>query len=538
MRGTLDFGNLHIPVFTYARVKQVKLPSLSKRSALGSDSAQVGLERFKTQRTAEGEEVVPEDELVKAYAYGKDLFTVDDAQQQLMKYTCAKELAVLAFIPRSALRVHWFLDTVETVTPEPGDAKAYTALASLAEALATAGKVGLCRFVPRANAAPQLVALLPPDAAGTTAAPGVAQEGSAEATVEADKSRSILYLVSLPFAEDLRDFAFPALESLPTQPSQGQMDAAAALIDALDLDSVPADADEEGGAQAGYTLGEAVATLPNPTLQRLADTLAARAAGDSAAIAAVPAEVEHFLQPSDALFVKAGGAIAGFEASFPLAPVTTGKRSREAFGGEADMDMFAHLDAVLAGGAEPAASNPKAPRTDAGAAGSSGAGVFSSLAQTRVREIGTVQPQENLVAMLAQGDAPERVIGMFIAAINSMLQAPSGVDKALQCLQYVRPLSIQHAAVSAFNSCLGDIRSAGQEPLTASSVQKQAWAKLQGLHLRPISVLDAPSVAAAMAPADADAFYAQVPASFVAPSMTQSGAADAGDADSDLDELS
>mgnify|MGYP005992276537 CR=1 FL=1 len=538
MRGTLDIGDLHIPVHTYSRVKQTKLPSLSKRSALGSDTAEVSLERFKTQRTAEGEEVVPEEELVKAYAYGKDLFTVDEAQQQLMKYTSIKELAVLAFIPRAALRVHWFLDTVETVTPEPGDANAFAALASLAESLAASKKVGLCRFVPRSNAAPQLVAMLPPDHAATPVAPGDAG-GDAVGTVEADKSRSILYLVSLPFAEDMRDFPFPVLETLPGAPSDEQLAATAELIDALDMDAVPASADGQGPPE---TLGEATAALPNPTLQRLADTLALRAGGQADAIAPVPEAVAQLLQPNDALFAKGDSAVDGFKSAFPLTRVAGGKRSREAFGGAEDMDMFADLDAFVSGVASAGAEgDAKAARTDAGAAASSsaaGAGVFSSMAQSRVLEIGTVQPKENLTAMLAQGDSPDRAIGMFVSAVGSLLCTPTGVERALECLQFLRPLAVQHGVVSSFNACLDGIRAAGKEALTASPAQAQAWSRLQELHIAPVTVSEAPSAAGAVSVADAQAFFAAAPTSFAAPSMTQSGPADAGGDDSDFDDLS
>ncbi len=541
MRGTLDIGDLHIPIHAYSRVKQTKLPSLSKRSALGTDTAEVSLERFKTQRTADGEEVVPEDELVKAYAYGKDLFTVDEAAQQLMKYISTKELTVLAFVPRSVLRVHWFLDTVETVTPEPGDANAFAALASLAEALAVSKKVGLCRFVPRSNAAPQLVAMLPPDAAAQPALPSAASAAGGD-TMEADKARCILYLVSLPFAEDLRDFPFPVLETLPGGPTAEQLEATSALIDALDMDSLPAPA-AEGAAPEGETLGAATAGMPNPTLQRLADTLALRAAGQRDAIAPVPEAVAQLLQPSDALFLKAQGVIDDFKGAFPLEKATTGKRSREAFGGTEDMDMFAHLGALMGDAAPaadaPAAGSAKSPRADASSAGAaSSGGVFSSMAQTRVREIGTVQPQENLTAMLAQGDSPDRAIGMFMAAVDSLLSSPAGVDKALQCLQFVRPLAVQHSIVAAFNACLEGVRTNGKDTLAASPAQQQAWTKLQQMQLRPVAVSEVPGVPGAMSDADAQGFFAAAPASFVAPSMTQSGTADAGDADSDFDELS
>jgi len=538
MRGTLDIGDLHIPVHTYSRVKQTKLPSLKKRSALGDETAEVSLERFKTQRTADGEEVVPEEELVKAYAYGKDLFTVDEAQQQLMKYTSIKELVVLAFVPRSTLRVHWFLDTVETVTPEPGDANAFTALASLAEALAASKKVGLCRFVPRSNATPQLVAMLPPDCAATPVAPG--EEGDALGTVEADKARCILYLVSLPFAEDMRDFPFPVLETLPCAPSDAQLQATADLIDALDMDSLPADTDAQGSA--GQTLGEATAALPNPTLQRLADTLALRAAGQADAIAPVPDAVSQLLQPNDALFLKADSAMQSFKDAFPLSRVAGGKRSREAFGGAEDMDMFAELDTFVgaAGGAAPEAGGSKSPRTgeDSDAADTAAGGVFSSMAQTRVTEIGTVQPKENLTAMLSQGDSPDRAIGMFMAAVGSLLSTPAGVDKGLACLQFVRPLAVQHGVIASFNACLESVRSAGKDTLTASLAQKQAWSSLQQLQLAPVSVSEAPGVAGAVADADAQVFFAAAPASFAAPSMTQSGTVDIGGDDSDLDDLS
>ena len=102
----------------------------------------------------------------------------------------------------------------------------------------------VARYVWRQNAAPTLVALRP----------HVSRKGAKEC----------LYLQTLPFAEDLRDWPF---DPLPT-PSAAQSSAVDALIDAMDLmDAAPG---------AG---GEALRPkrMPNPSIQRFHSCTLARA---------------------------------------------------------------------------------------------------------------------------------------------------------------------------------------------------------------------------------------------------------------------
>ena len=147
--------------------------------------------------------------------------------------------------------------SVECVAAPPETPAAREALSSLIHALREEESVLVARYVWRQNAAPTLVALRP----------HVSRKGAKEC----------LYLQTLPFAEDLRDWPF---DPLPT-PSAAQSSAVDALIDAMDLmDAAPG---------AG---GEALRPkrMPNPSIQRFHSCTLARARDPRAPVPGLPEE--------------------------------------------------------------------------------------------------------------------------------------------------------------------------------------------------------------------------------------------------------
>ena len=107
----------------------------------------------------------------------------------LLKYESDRCLQVLAFVPTDEVKRYQYMSGIDCVAAAPGDAEAQRALSAFAWSMTEMHRTALARYVARKNARPMLVALLPDIA-------------------RADGSEALL-LVQLPFADDIRDFAFP-----------------------------------------------------------------------------------------------------------------------------------------------------------------------------------------------------------------------------------------------------------------------------------------------------------------------------------------
>ena len=511
--GALQLGPLGIPVHAYTHVKATSFPPMSRRSRLGSATRQVDRLVEYRQRTEGGEEVVPEEELLRAYAYGKDLLTVDDAQAEEFKLASQRELVFLAFLPRSQLSRHWVVAGAEMLLPDPASTPAASALGSLAEALHRQESVALCRYVARKNAAPALVALVP------GAPPPLQAHGTPPPPPTA--APPTLYLVPLPFAEDMRDFHFPPLPSLPHQPSQAQQAAADELVRSLSLDTAAA-----GPAATPTT------ALPNPALLRLADTLVAKHSGAGIDVVPVPPQLAQELEPPPPLLAAASKPLEAFAEAFPMKHVGPSKRQRVEFR-TADAGDFDEAGGGAGAGAV--------------AAGSSGGGQLSrgqggdtlaALAGQSVTSIGRLQPEENLSAMLQAGHDPATVLAQFMGVVEEVGAASAGVPKAAQALVFVRPISVQHGVPGPFNALLSRLRdqvqSGAPPPATAA-----LWGRLRSAGVTPISRLELPQHAQSMPAQEAAAFFHSVEPT---PSMpaTEASAAPGSlpqEEDDDLDDL-
>lgn len=139
--------------------------------------------------------------------------------------------------------------------PEPGDPHSTTAMSALARAMLAAHKVAIvrCKFTSRADAG-VVVGVLTPRVA-QSGNRGGHDSGAVHIEAVRDSSSEAFepdgfYFNTLPFAEDVREFYFPPLESLPAnqQPTPVQLRAAEELVQSLMLAGALA---EGGGGETG-----------------------------------------------------------------------------------------------------------------------------------------------------------------------------------------------------------------------------------------------------------------------------------------------
>jgi len=152
---------------------------------------------------------VPDDKLLKAFSYGKQLVPIPKDKEELIKLEeTERHFTFLGFAPKDSIPRSHFMGGVDVVLPVKSEQnqRAFTAIVL---AMLESDMVLMARFVSRKNADPKLVALFP----------------------HISNKKGILYMVELPTSEDVRDYSFPPL----VQATNQQRKAAGEFIDALDL---------------------------------------------------------------------------------------------------------------------------------------------------------------------------------------------------------------------------------------------------------------------------------------------------------------
>ena len=317
-RGPLEIGEVKINVCSYTQTSLTNMPSMKRisvpvdddgvskveskelKEAGGADGEEVDLagegEDDETQSTnsrasrgggqikqdrsywnkrGDAPEQVAESDKIKAFRYGKEMVPFDEDELALLKYESERCLQVLAFVPTDAIKRYQYMSGVDCVAAQPGDVEAQRALSAFAWSMTEMNRTALCRYVARKNARPMLVALLP----------DIARPDGCEA----------LLLVQLPFADDMRDFAFPGLDSQPSfVPTDQQKAVARDLVRAMNLQRAGAD-------ETGEPLSLEPETTFNPVLQRFYQTVENRAQDPSCPIPPVPPLIARYITPDPTL---------------------------------------------------------------------------------------------------------------------------------------------------------------------------------------------------------------------------------------------
>lgn len=289
-----------------------------------------------------------------------------------------------------------------------------------------------------------------------------------------------LFVCQLPFADDTRDFAFAPFTTLDRfKPSEAQLDAMDAFIDALDL-SKPL-----GGVEVGQAYDPT--TTFNPTLLRFYQTLGARTIDEAAPVTRVDPAIEAFLSRNPFLVERAKPAAELLRACFPLRRNEAAAAKRKRFWGE-----VAGAPAASSSSASPSALAPVeatvADPKDKRGRGDEGdlAGLLGrSEHDDRVNSVGGVNPIKDFRAMLQRTDVDLTAAAMtgMQRQIERILLDPALQDRALECLRALREEAIRNYHEAGFNTFLRDLKVRCSDTSAPTSPEARFWARVVAAHL-------------------------------------------------------
>ncbi|RYR71038.1 hypothetical protein Ahy_A02g005336 isoform F [Arachis hypogaea] len=199
--------------------------------------------------------VVPSDQRVRGYHYGPQLVPMSKVALDAVKFKPEKGVKLLGFTNSSNVLRHYYMKDVNIFIPEPENTNAMLALSALARAMKEMNK---------------------PDS---------------------------FYFNVLPFAEDVREFQFPSFSKLPAalQPNQQQLEAAANLVEMLDL----APCGKEKALLPDFT--------PNPRFYRC---LELKSKNPGAAVPPIDETLKKITEPDSNLVLKNKSVIDSFRRCF------------------------------------------------------------------------------------------------------------------------------------------------------------------------------------------------------------------------------
>lgn len=450
-RGPINIGGKHLPVRVWKKVSASssvpKFKSISKRTAEllataeddpednPADAAEMIMTETRFHRASDPDTEVPPDMRVSAYRYGADLIPLTGPAEEGMKYGVAEKCFELhGFVPQSAVPRHFFLGTTDVVVGDDDVAGAREAVQALCIAMDKAGTGAIARYAPRAKAAPRLVFLLP--------------------------GLKCLYMNQLPFKDEVKSLLWPPLAVPP--PTDAQRSAAAALVDALDLDaaarrSLPG-ADTEEARIRDLPL-DARASLrrpkdiPNPVHQRYFELLKQKMLHPEQPPPPPRWPLIRHLQPDTGLFSAAQHALTALAEACPVGPML--KHSAKRMWKEPAGDSTA----------------PAATRQRGSDAGALTVQSLPSLEPTGAHsgapalQVDSGRPVETFWQVLGDksSDRTEEAIKQMEAVTLSLLAQAARPDdapaaKAFRCLRELRRACVQEDEPGQYNELLEAIK--------------------------------------------------------------------------------
>ncbi|KAK9467050.1 SPOC like C-terminal domain-containing protein [Lipomyces arxii] len=270
---TLRFNDyLAIPVERYACISENKPPGTVSymKATLSSEGPRNGSETPTRQtlpqsvllgRTTKYEVTVEKDKTIevspenlqKGYLYGRTIVALTKEDQDNLKFQTTIGMEIVGFTEANAVKPWMLMSSATYVIAKKGDEMAATSLWSIIKALHELNYCAIARFVVKDDKPPVMVLLSP-----------FLSDGY-EALIECQ----------LPFAEDVRSYKFPSLETIKTVkgkvleshhylPTQEMKDNMTAYVNAMDIsslspDGLPADPDDPDAAEYAR-----VGTIFNP----------------------------------------------------------------------------------------------------------------------------------------------------------------------------------------------------------------------------------------------------------------------------------
>ncbi|KAF4028831.1 Ku C terminal domain like [Phytophthora infestans] len=465
-RGPLEFGDtLAIPLYCYLKTKTATLPTLSKESQNSYEKETAGKVKLDRRYTSPQnvDQEVPPDEQVKAYRYGSEKVPFASADIEFFKFQTEKSLKALGFLDRSQLNHSKFIAGTDVFIAEPGKPHAATCFAALIDAMVELDQVIIARFVPRKNAAPKIVALIPH-------APSSGENFYA------------MWAQQLPYEEDVRNYEFAPLKTRKYTPSSEQQALADKLVDSL---SIRDDKADEVGA------------CFNPVIRRFFHAVSMRALDESAGVPALPSYLESSLKMDSGRQEKISSLIESFGDVFQLKEAVKKAKDRKKKSFWSDVPTASIKEEDLKEENEEAT----------GDAGSDLELDLDDLLDSGdVTSVGSMNPIADFEALIESSQSKLSRRQQLTTAVTGMetqiekLLSQSGSEffpKAMQCLSHFRKRSPEIQYSTQFNEFLTKLK-------TVLSEDSEAWKTVKDADIGLISSTEDPSVD--VSPAEARAF--------------------------------
>ncbi|XP_065070753.1 X-ray repair cross-complementing protein 5-like [Rhopilema esculentum] len=420
-RGPLEIGDwVKINLFGFIKVKETRVSSFEPISAISEASKNPGNMSICVERSYH----LPDEDLTEvdkkftanAYKYGKSLVPFGKVDQKLAKLQTERCLKLLGFTDRSNINEYDHQgEAVYLFVPQPGDKDAAIALSALVHALEETNTVALVRYCRCKNAVPSLAFLAP--------LIKVHYEG--------------LYMIFLPFVEDLRRYGFLPLDTVKISDEQSQ--AIDALIDGMDVSNayVTASGEKEEAFKPKNTL--------NPFIQRLCDCVQKRALNPTDETLPPLAEpIKKSIEPLPRQGASCRPTIDKIKELFPLAEISK-KKNKNVFQISEE------------------STEPKLKRMKIANENENGEPSFARLASSCITEVGTADPVKDYQLLLHNSNSSTfREVSQQLAKRILQLVNDSFLDqyyqKALDCLKALRQESLQGGEIDIFNELLQKIK--------------------------------------------------------------------------------
>uniref|UniRef100_A0A7N8WLL5 X-ray repair complementing defective repair in Chinese hamster cells 5 n=1 Tax=Mastacembelus armatus TaxID=205130 RepID=A0A7N8WLL5_9TELE len=251
----------------------------------------------------DNETEVQKDDIIQGFRYGSDIVPFSKVDQEQMKYKHdGKCFAVLGFTKQNLVHRHRFMGSqVIKIFAPKDDEHAGVALSAVIRALDELEMVAIVRYAYDRRSNPQIGAAFP--------------------CIKRDYE--CLMYVQLPFAEDLRQFTFPSLESKKFTPSDTQLSAVDSLIDSMML----VEKDENGD----YKDMLKVHHIPNPAFQRHFQCLYHRAVSPGSPLPPLEPWLKAVLEPPEIITERCQAPLEEIKRKFPLVEVQKKKKLKTSF---------------------------------------------------------------------------------------------------------------------------------------------------------------------------------------------------------------
>ncbi|KAH9938974.1 SPOC domain-like protein [Epithele typhae] len=183
--------------------------------------------------------VIPKEELVRGYKYGASFAPAPDGG--FPRLETRKGIDICGFFQQKNFRREMAMGEVSYIWGDPTMPMQQVALSGLVQGMYQKGAMAIARWVSRDNMDPKMGVLYP------------CPFQDADALMWVQVAKNVL---QMPFADDVRNYSFASLETLvnkkgevvkehPYLPTEEQMDAMEAFVDAMDL-SDAGEKNEEG----------------------------------------------------------------------------------------------------------------------------------------------------------------------------------------------------------------------------------------------------------------------------------------------------